>query len=402
MEILLSPQKAQPDTLYAAIDCDQFSAQVTAAYGICQRTAPFVVLCQNQESHKSTVWSVSPRAHELGIACGMPVMLVKKRYPHIEIVARDQELEQNACNEIKQILEEFSPDHEVGSAGKCLLNLSRTPAARRMTWNQIGESIKKRFSVVTRLDRVSLGISRTLLIAKILAKKARPDGTLICRPDDEYGFLDTLDCDLLPGLSRQCRESLKKYGIHRVCQLRKLGLRALMDRFGAEGEKLYGMTGGLYEKTRNTTPVAFHVETIFHSDINDISVLSRHIKYASDKFCYQIKTHDICIRQFTMALKYSDNKKTQKTVKLPCETNDFTAIADAASRMFTELYQRRVAIRSITISAKHAEPDSGQLNLFESQWERKQRQLAEGIVKVRNKFQFNSVVSGTNVSVSHI
>lgn len=389
-----------PDTLFAAVVCDEFAAQVLIGYGISTRAQPFVVRSQSDESHKSVVWSVSPGAQELGIICGMPVFTVKRRYPGVTCIERRLDLELHACSELNAVLEGFSPDHAVRSTGKGVVDLTATPASRQLSWNTIGCEIKKKIASVTGLERVAVGIARTALIAVILAKQARPENVLLCPYGEELHFLSTLDCRLLPGLSPQCRAGLKKYGINQVCQVAAVGRAALVNRFGAEGDKLYAMASGVYEQEMHEDPGIFQVETVFQKDSNDSAALHEQLQYVVDKFCHQIKRCNLCIRQFTMVLRYSDNKRRQKTVRLPHETNDFSILMTMALRLFDELYERRIALRSVTVLARHTGQESGQLNLFDGERERKQQLLAEGIVTVRNRFQFRSVVRGATVGVS--
>jgi DNA polymerase-4 len=388
--------------VYAAIDLDQFGAQVPAAYGICKLSESFIVACQNAESQKSMVWAVSPPARDCGIECGMPVMLVKNRFPGIAVVTRDRALEALVCQDLQRVLEEFSPDVFVTPNGKCLVDLSRTPAARRLTLDGIGESIKTRIETALVVHNVSVGIARTPLLARILSKQARPSGIRFCAPEYETRALEALECTMLPGVSPACRSALKKYGIRLIGQLARLGKEAIVRRFGPEGEKLYAMATGLYERNKTSTPAVVTMEIVFDTDINDVHELHRNIMYTVDKFCYRIKKQNMCIRQFTMILTYSDKQKAQKTVRLPEETDDFRTIAEASVHTFEMLYQRRVAVKSIVLYAGHTEQPSGQLDLFDSIVEHKQQRLAVGIVEVRNKFRFNSVVSGTHVRMGAV
>ena len=87
MQMLNTPRR---NYLFCALDIASFPAQVAAAYNALLRGTPFVVICQDEHSHKSSVVSCSARARQLGIECGMPLHIVSRRWPDVAVVQRDE------------------------------------------------------------------------------------------------------------------------------------------------------------------------------------------------------------------------------------------------------------------------------------------------------------------------
>jgi DNA polymerase IV len=391
------------DALYCAIDIAWFPAQVMAAYHAPLRDTPFVVICQDQHSHKSTVVSCSIQARELGIECGMPMHLVSRRWLGVSVVQRDTGLEAAACGEIAAVLHRYSPDVEARGNGAGIVNLSRTPAQRTLRPQDIGAHICGDIMAALPLSAIAAGLSATEAVARIMARMARPNGICVCDIDREKQTIAGLDATMLPGLSGQCRQKLVAYGLRRIGQVQKLSKDALVSRFGAEGEKLYSMAVGGTVQTivgaRHGAPLrALRAETVLENDINDMDVIIQKVRHTVDKLCFLLKNNDVQAKKFTLTIKYSDNKKSQKTVALTNMTNDFLTMAQYAQQAFGVLYQRRVAIRSIMLDTKDVRPDPGQTSLFETSWEQKQAALSRQIVKIRNENSFGAVVSGSNLA----
>jgi DNA polymerase-4 len=385
--------------LYCALDIASFPAQVIAAYHAPLRGRPFVVICQDEHSHKSSVVSCSVLAQQLGIECGMPMYLVSRRWPGVAVVQRDAVLEAACCEEIATVLYRYSPDIDVRGIGAHIVNLSRTPAQRTLRPQDIGAAICRDIMAAVPLCALAAGLGSNEAVARIMARKARPSGVRVCETGQEAQTIAGLDTTMLPGLSGQCRQKLVAYGLRRIGQVQKLSKDALVGRFGAEGEKLYSMANGGTAQTvvgaRCTVPL--RAETVLENDINDMDIIIQKVRHTVDKLCFLLKKDDVQAGRFTLTIRYSDNKKSQKTVALPHMTNDFLTMARYAQQAFGVLYLRRVALRSITLDTKDLRPDPCQTSLFETSWEHRQAAFARQIVKVRNENSFETVVSAADL-----
>lgn len=367
------------------------------AYHAGYRNVPMVVISQDEQSHKSAVVSCSPKARELGMDRSMPLHTIKRRWPGVVIVKRDNALEKAACEEIGGVLYRYSPDYDVRVSGASIVNLSRTPSRRGMPARAIGGRIRDDIVAAVPLSDLALGLAANAPTARIMARAARPAGVRMCEHGLEQQTLRGLGVSMLPGLSPRCRARLAAYGINTIGQVQALAKAALLSRFGAEGEKLYSLAGGGTAECRVTADRPLIAETVLDRDIVDMSIVIQRVNYTVDKFCFLLKSNEVLVPKFTLSIRYSDGKKAQKTVMPPQSTNDFLTLAQCAQRAFLALYRRRVALRAIALDAKNPRQDSYQTNLLETAWEHKQAALARQIVKVRNKNHFESVVSGATL-----
>ena len=102
-------------------------------------------------------------------------------------------------------------------------------------------------------------------------------------------------------------------------------------------------------------------------------------------------------RRLTFQLRYTDNRTAQRSVLLAAATDDFRVLSKVAVGLFHEAYQRRVAIKSMHVVASRPSRDSGQLDLFGGQRERRQRALGTAITDIRTRMGFDAVLSATSL-----
>ena len=168
--------------------------------------------------------------------------MVLKRHRQIEVVTRDNLIEETAREELAWIAEHYTPEFDVTEFGRCLLNLSGTPVLRSIAKEgpveqdvdieEIANRIREDIVHKIGMRDVAIGVASSRLIASMLARLARPCGTRICLPVTEPETLAELSADLLPGVSARAKERIRQYGIKRIGQIQNLGKEALVTRLG--------------------------------------------------------------------------------------------------------------------------------------------------------------------------
>ncbi len=385
--------------MFFSIEHDHFSAQALSAYDPTLRDHPFVVVQQSVDSHKCAVFACSSHAQALGIRRGQPVQQILKRHRNVEVVPRNDDIEQTAKEELAWIIESLTPEYDVNDFGRCQLNLTGTPIIHRESFDTIADRLRRNVTRTIGLADVAVGVASTRAIANMLAKLARPGNVRICEPGEETDVLASLNASLLPGLSPAVRDRIRQYGVKHVGQIQRLGKDALVVRLGGEGERLYSLAIGLdtgrnrrIEKRRTV-----EVEVTLDRDVNDERQLIQHVRYAADKVCHALHMENAQTQHLTFVLTYTGNRTTQKTARWPHPTIDLTTVTTSAIRLFRDLYQRRVAIKTIRLAVNRPRTDTGQFDLFESVWEKKQRDVSKAVTDVRMKLGFDAVMPAANV-----
>jgi DNA polymerase IV len=381
-------------SLYCALVFEEFPACVAAAYNPLLRNRPFVVARQNGESHKSVVWSASPRARALGVCPGAPLQEIGKRYSAIEVVPYCEELHAAARDELARALERFTPEATVARNGACLLDLSGTPLARSTRPDGAARAIQKAVAAQTGLEPPAAGMASGALVARIMARGALPGAVRVCPEGREEAELAACETKVLPGLSPGCRERLRKYGLLSVGQLQRLDRTELVARFGREGERLYGLARGIDIKESSGPDVPLRAETVFDRDVNDGALLHQYLRRTIDRFCFGARRSKLAVHRLRLVIRYTDRKTAQRTIIFTNGAADYLTIARRVAAAFDALYVRRVGLKSMLLVGGRLDAESGQMELFESDGAAKQRKIGEKIAAVREEMGFDAVFTG--------
>jgi nucleotidyltransferase/DNA polymerase involved in DNA repair len=386
--------------MFLAFQIPDFPAQAFAARHSGYRGRAFVVVRQSGENYKTEVYSCSSRARTAGIHGGMPVHLARRRCRDLAVVQRDGEAERRVLDLLEQAAESCTPQYRFQGKSRGILDLRETPLLRKYIPLAAAEYFKKEMTAATGLTEVALGMAGGSLLARMLAASAFPDGLLYCGPDKEDETLKEMSVHLLPHLSADCREKLEQYGLRNVGQVRRFSKAALTGRFGREGERLYYLCRGedIHAEARHADPVK--AKTVLEHDINDQEILRRKVRLTADKLCFQLKRKNLGTGRFLLSLRYTDNRVARKAVYLKASTSDFLTVAGRAEQAFRELYSRRVGLKSFSLVVARPTGETKQLDLFDTPWERKQKDIGSSVTKIRTKNSFTSIVSASNIETA--
>lgn len=332
----------------------------------------------------------------------MPIFIVKRRFPQVTVIMPQPDIEKSLDLEMQRLLNRYTPLCTTKRRGLWLADLSGTPLSRGSTAWDMARHVQHDITYSLGLMECAIGIASSQLQAQVLAKTSAPNGYTVYTNGKEALQFAGLSPSLLPGLSGQSRERIKKYGLKTIGQIRLLSKEALLVRFGKEGEKIYALVNGFDLPQKPQSNLKLQAQAPLTKDINAMDLLTQKVRYTADKLCYQIKQYDQSISRFTLSLLYSDNKRVQKTIALPGPTNNFFTIANAAEQAFHELYTRRIAIKSMQLHSSRPTKNSGQVDLFESAQDHKQQALSRAITTIRGRLSFDKLLSASMFEVSQL
>jgi nucleotidyltransferase/DNA polymerase involved in DNA repair len=385
--------------LYCVLLFPDFPARVAAAYDPRLRGTAYAVVRQSGESHKSVVWSVSRAAAQRGVRPGMPVAAARRVCAGIAIIAHNESFLEAARAELGAALARYSPAVAVRRSGSCELDLSRTPFSRTGRLHEQAAAMQGAVDRATGLGPPSIGIAASRLAAAIAARRAPESGILICPAGDEEELVASCDTAALPGLSAACRERLRKYGLRTVAQVQRLPKSDLVVRFGPEGERLHALSRGIDPGETVAAAKPVEVETVLERDSGDRALLLQYLRRTVDRFCYGLRVRRLTVLAARLAIRYTDNRRTQRTLQFRGGAEGYVALVTAMTAAFDALCVRRVGIKSILITGVRCERASGQTELFESAWDGKQRDLSAKIDEVRKRMHFDALFSGADQAV---
>jgi DNA polymerase-4 len=390
------PSQKSLDPLFAAVEIPHFLAQTLSVWNPELRGRSFAVIEQNAESHKTPLLAVSETAAKFGLTPGIPIFIAKRRWPDVQILMRDLPGEATLRKTMSTHLLGYTPLFTIRESGGAVLDMTGTPVTRKATPEIWAYHLQKTLRDLG-LEAVSIGIASSQIVAQVLARLNKPHGIQVCPMGNETSLLDPLLPELLPGLSSHTRELLRKYGLASISNIRRLDKEEILLRFGSEGEKLYSLVRGWDFETISSGGKAIVAESLLSQDLNDQETLRSQVRLTADKLGHALRLKDCKAARVTLVLTYSDKRSVRRTTPLHPPTSAFPRLAEKATHLFEEIYQRRVALRRIQLQVTLPRTDTGQLDLFDEVWVRKQHALEAAIDRIRCKRNFQAVLSGSNV-----
>jgi nucleotidyltransferase/DNA polymerase involved in DNA repair len=394
---VLHPPRPRPLPVWAVLDVDNFAAQAIGALQPSLRDTAFAVIQQRGDHHKSAIFAVSSRAHDLGARPGMPVFVLRRKFSRqVKVIRRDEAAEADRREVLATALRRWTPAIEIRLTRGTLsavADLAGTPAARLWEPAEMGEQLQRHIQRRCGL-RVAVGIAASRLAARLVARDGGAGGLSVCDAADEDDLLRRMATEDLPDLASACRERAALYGLENVDQILQLDRAALVRRFGRdEGLRLYGLVRGLEGSPRVRLVENLEGETVLEEDINDEVGLHQALHLTVDKACHALRTAGQATKAITLRLTYTDNRSRRRTEVLPAATDEYGALCQTADRLFGLLHTRRVALKAFAVSASRTTPTTGQGDLFAGVADARQQRLGKAITDIRQRMGFGAVGS---------
>jgi len=132
-------------------------------------------------------------------------------------------------------------------------------------------------------------------------------------------------------------------------------------------------------------------------DENDGAALKSRIRYIVDKLVFRLRTARAQAGSVAFTVRYSDNKATQRSMRLLSPTSDFTLLYNCCCLLFEQAYSRRIAVRKLSVTAKPFLEQECQLDLFDNAAQVKQENMGRSIGTIRMRMGFEIVQNGNLV-----
>ncbi len=228
--------------MYIHIDMDYFFAQIEEKRHPMAKGKIIVVCVYSGRTPDSGVVStVNYEGRRYGVHSGMPIMQAKKLAPAADTVFLpvDKEYYSQISGYIDSVIR--SRCRKVVQASIDEWNAEDEDAQRIA--KEIKDAIKKETGLVC-----SVGVSPSLLGAKMAASKSKPDGMLILDRAKELDMISGSDIEKVPGIGGKTAEALRALGANLVKDIAKLSPLALVEAFGRKtGAWLNDLGKGEYD-----------------------------------------------------------------------------------------------------------------------------------------------------------
>lgn len=287
---------------------------------------------------RGVVATASYEARVYGIHSAMPIAVARRLCPHGIFMKGHGSRYSEISHLIMGCLQEFSPVVQCASIDEAYLDLGHT-----QNYEAFARNIKKRIFDITGGLTCSIGIAPVKFLAKICSDLRKPDGIYILEADGVDDFLLPMRVEKLPGVGKSMCESLHKFGIYTIAQLRKLGLEYLETRYGKWGRTLYERARGRDSRCvhPNAPAKSESAERTFAEDVIDRGILRNALLAHAERVSARLRKQAISGRTVTLKIKFSDFGIISRSITLEIPTNSTTTIYNAGCSLLAAVKLRK-------------------------------------------------------------
>lgn len=314
----------------AHMDCDAFYASVEKRDNPELRDKPVIV----GGGKRGVVTTACYIARIKGVRSAMPMFKALALCPEAVIVKPRMEAYVSASREIRDMMNELTPDVEPLSLDEAFMDLTGTTKLHGHPPAVMLARLVKRMRDELQLTG-SIGLSHNKFLAKIASDLDKPRGFSVIGQAETMNFLADKPVSLIWGVGQATRGALEKAGIRSFTDLRRWEKDDLHHRFGAMGDRLWHLARG-EDKRRISAhrPVkSISNETTFSDDIATLDLLEGHLWRLAQKVSDRSKAKETAGRVVTLKLKRANHASLTRRVTLHEPTN----IADRMFRTARDL-----------------------------------------------------------------
>ena len=380
------------------IDLDAFFVEVCRQYHPELRDIELLVV-GGRRDQRGVVQSASHAARRFGIHAGMPIAEAVRLCPQATFFQGAFVHYRDASRAVRRVLEDFSPTVVMSSLDEAYLDFSGTERQHPVSLLPVAEQVRDRVKQRTGLD-ASIGIGPNRMIAKMASDCAKPRGLMEVRAGWEQGFLAGLPLSALPGVGPKTAQRWGELGLINVHQVQTMEERALQQLIGPEARSLKLRAQGRGGTTLRPIhiPKSVSRETTLSRDLRDPDELERILALLTARVAAQLRDEQILAKAVILKLRHDDFRTITRRRTLSIATDLDAEIYGAARTLFRsafeEVRRRDRAVRLIGVAATNL-GSAAEEDLFEPAERVRLRHLTEAVDKVRGKFGFSSVTSGS-------
>lgn len=368
---------------------DAFFAQIEQKENPALRGKP--VLVAGSPSTHSVVTAASYEARPFGIKSGMALFQAKKLCPHAVVVRGDQDKYLRYSKKFIEACRQFSDMVEYSSVDEAYLDVTHCTQLFGPP-DEIAKKLKSEVKKRTGLT-CTVGIGPNKLLAKMAAKRNKPDGIGALTKDDVKNILWRLPAHEIPGVGTKYTKHLENLGITTIGRLANFPVTVLKEKFGVYGELLHHLANG--QDTASVNPNANEIiKSMGHSltnasDLETPEEIADMLLYLSDKVAQRLRAKKLCGQTITLTLRTPDYFTVTRAKTLHAPTISPQVIASEAFSLYKKYFDGQKA-RLLGVSVSHLFPlNPSQLSLFDRTL--KMQKLLFTVDSIRKKYGSESI-----------
>lgn len=381
-------------------DLDSFYCSVEEHYQPELKGIPFAV--GGAADSRGVVASCSYPARIFGVRSAMPMGQAKRLCADLVVVSPHHKIYSEWSQKVMAILRDLTPLVEQLSIDEAFLDVTGLQGD--------GETIARNLQLTIRNEIAlpcSLGVATNKLIAKIannLGKAGKKSGEPPCAIEivpegQEAAYLAPLPIRELWGVGPKTAEHLHSLGIIRIGDIAGRSQQYMVHHFGKHGFDMWRHAQGIdnrpVETERETKSISN--EITFTKDNRDGEELRQALSNLAENVARRLRKNGLSGRTINIKLRWSDFTTLTRQMTLAHATQDDKIIVSQALKLFKKHWPQGKAVRLVGVGVSNLEETVHQLSLWETEQERKVRQLQGTLDELRQKFGDNSIKQGNKL-----
>jgi DNA polymerase IV (DinB-like DNA polymerase) len=330
------------------VDMDYFFAQIEERENPQFKGGPVVVGADPKGGRgRGVVSTANYEARKYGIKSGMPISKAYQLCPRAIFLPVNIELYEKVSEKIMEIVKKYSPVYEIVSLDEAYLDISSCKDWKEA--ENLGKKLKKEIFEKEKLT-CTVGIGPNKTVAKLAAEKAKPNGLKIVKPEEVEKFLDPLDVDDLPGIGPRTAEKLRKIGINKIFELKKLSKEKLKEMFGKIGERIWERARGIDEEPVSPEEVIKSIgrQITFERDTRDAKLIFGTFEKLIKEVYEELIQNNFSFKTITVICRFKNFETHTKSKTLKKPTKDFEIFKKEAKKLLLKfLIENKKPVRLI-------------------------------------------------------
>ncbi len=359
------------------LDIDAFFAAVEVALDPSLRGRPVIVGGLAHE--RGVVCTASYEARRFGVHSGMALRTAAARCPQGVFLRGRHHLYQQLSQRFFACLRRFSPLVEETSVDEGYVSLAGSRYLGPSVYT-LAERVKRAAEREIGL-RVSAGLGRSMLGAKLATAAAKPGG--LCWLHDEEEFIANLAVEQVPGIGPQTQFVLRGLGVRRVRDLQRRHPTLWRRVLAAQREEM--------GRHREPAGRSFSRETTFREDIADPELLAAHLAYLVDRLAIHLLDEGWYAGRVEVKTRFSDFSTVCRRAPLRLPTYSYLELWQTARPLLDGLRRRRdLPLRLVGVKVEDLTRARDLLPFVSKRGE----ELTRGVGRVKERFGFSAIYTG--------
>src|SRR5215216_3701411 len=357
---------------------------------------------------RGVVASASYMARKFGIHSAMPMAQAVRLCRDLLVVPPTFAAYRATSQQVMQRLHALTPLVEQISIDEAFLDLTALGQPGNTLAAQLQATIRDQLAL-----SCSLGVATNKLVAKVATDVGKslvrsgsmPQAICVVPPGDEAIFLAPLPATALWGVGPKTAEKLADLGIHTIGEIAAWPAADLARRFGQHGDDLARRARGIDTRPIVTERATKSIsqETTFARDVTDRTTLERTLREQATEIAQKLCREDLVGTTVKLKIRWPDFTTPTRQLTLPQPTDEVEIIADAALRLFGQIWTGEQAVRLIGVGVSGLGSPPRQLSLWDAppmptpQERARQQRVEAALAAIQARFGPGAVRRGSEL-----